>query len=753
MSTDRVEGWVRRVVAGLVLLLGGVDLALAAAGRPVPRAGLFAVAYPVSVVGGARYLLLAAGLTAVLVSRGLSHGRRPAWWAALVAAGVSLPGHHLRGGDLVGMLVAALALAALVGAARLFAARADPVLLRRGVGVLVAGELAVLGYAVVGLYWLHLEPPETGRAAWAVRDALRLLFLLPTEAAPTTHHGHWFVGSVRVAALVVAIVGLSRLVAAVLGEPGQHRDRDRVRRLLDAWATDSLAYFHLLPDKNWVFSADGDAFVGYAVVGTAAVALAGPVGAPGSRRQAAAEFHRMCVRNGWTPVFHQVDEADRVELAAAGWKFLTIGEEAVLDLTTWTLDGRPRKGLRSALRRCERAGYRVVDLAQPIDESTMEQLAAVSDSWLAAGGHRERRFTVGRFDPAYLRDTRVVAVCDAAGTVQAFANILPAFQSTVATFDLMRRRPDSVNGTMDLLFVGMVDRLRAAGFTGMSLGLAPLSGTAEPTGVADRALRLLHDYGERVFHFAGLRAFKAKWSPRWVPRYLAYRSEADLVRAASAVARVGELVDPRGPLGRAVALLRRFPVTAAFAAVELWLMVVTALDVRVQGALLARFGVSWHALAAGRVWVLVTSPLVPAEPGLLWSNLVLLLVVLPLAEWRVGSRAVPVVFFLGDWAGTLPTVLCAHLAALAGVAGAAELASVPTAGSSAGSVALAAAVLWTLPAGWPRRVGVAGLLVVLLARVLLAGHLFDVQHLVSALAVLAALAVRDTRAARTTRPG
>ncbi|MDQ3764337.1 MAG: hypothetical protein M3460_23015 [Actinomycetota bacterium] len=49
----------------------------------------------------------------------------------------------------------------------------------------------------------------------------------------------------------------------------------------------------------------------------------------------------------------------------------------------------------------------------------------------------------------------------------------------------------------------------------------------------------------------------------------------------------------------------------------------------------------------------------------------LLAVVLPLAEWRLGSRQTSWVFLLGDWASTIPVLLALKAAAAAGIAAAA----------------------------------------------------------------------------------
>ena len=66
----------------------------------------------------------------------------------------------------------------------------------------------------------------------------------------------------------------------------------------------------------------------------------------------------------------------------------------------------------------------------------------VSDLWMTASGHRERTFTVGRFDPAYLRATTIAVVRDGDDRIVAFANIVPSYHSSEGNFDLMRRRPD-----------------------------------------------------------------------------------------------------------------------------------------------------------------------------------------------------------------------------------------------------------------------------------------------------------------------
>jgi hypothetical protein len=189
-------------------------------------------------------------------------------------------------------------------------------------------------------------------------------------------------------------------------------------------------------------------------------------------------------------------------------------------------------------------------------------------------------------------------------------------------------------------------------------------------------------------------------------------------------------------------LLRRFPVSAAFATLQLWIMTATALDPRLHAQLLRHFGLNWHHLATGQLWRLVTAPLLQTTAGFAWSNLLLLAVVVPLAEWRLGSRSTPLIFFGGDWLSAIPILLGLHLAA-ASSDQAAQLAATPDVGSSAGGWALAAALAWSLPPGRWRQLTLTAILGGLTVVAVAYHRLFDLQHLTSAILVIAALAVRN----------
>ena len=534
----------RRLAAISVSILGALDILLAAKRRPIVRIALFHPGRQHVATVTSRYVLLVCGLVLLGSLRSLWHGKRRSWQICVAVVALSAIAHPLRRGDLVGLAPTIAVGLGLLASRRFFPARGDPAYARQGVRWLLFGSTLVFVYGTAGL-WLFdnsfREPNELGESAV---QALRLLFILPsTTIDPVTHHGSWFIDSVRFMMIVVVLVSAWHLVHPVILRASAHRsEHDQIQRLLEQHATTGLAYFHLLDDKLRYLADDGRAFLTYRLVGSTAVALGEPIGEPDSCRAVARSFVEYCELNGWAVAFHQVSEPGAELLSSIGLRRLKIGEEAIVPVQTFALEGSHFKRTRSKNRQLEREGVTIEELIAPIDDDTMDELRDVSDAWLADGGHRERTFTLGSFDPHYLHETTVLVARSPGGRIEAFVNVLPSFQSRIGNFDLMRRRPDSPNGVMELMLVHLIERFRAEGDEGMTLGFAPLA-NIEGEGIVARTLRAIYERESTAFNFKGLFEFKDKWRPRWEPRYLVYRSDLQLPKVALAVARVGERHD------------------------------------------------------------------------------------------------------------------------------------------------------------------------------------------------------------------
>jgi len=312
--------------------------------------------------------------------------------------------------------------------------------------------------------------------------------------------------------------------------------------MIETLGGSSLDFFKYSADKRFFFDSRREGVISYGVSGGTAVALGDPV-VPDADvlGRIVDEWLAFGRRNGWRLAFHQVSPRWLCAYSNADLAAVKIGEEAVVNLDTFSISGNHMKAFRSAINRLTRDGYTVRSYKPPLDDELLEALREVSDIWLHLGRRRERRFTLGQFDEEYLRECRVFTVEDGEGKVYAFSNLIFDGVPGEATIDLMRRREEP-DGAMDLLFVRMFEALRADGYRSFSLGMAPLAnvGTGEHSRVIERALRQLYERGDRLFSYRGLRAYKEKFHPDWEPRFTVYETEAHLPFIVVAIGRLTE---------------------------------------------------------------------------------------------------------------------------------------------------------------------------------------------------------------------
>jgi phosphatidylglycerol lysyltransferase len=274
--------------------------------------------------------------------------------------------------------------------------------------------------------------------------------------------------------------------------------------------------------------------------------LGDPVGPQEEWESTIDSFVRFCRKQGWRVGFHQVGSTCLSFYEARGFRWMRVGDDAIVDLSRFSLAGSSMKEFRNTVSRLDRLGYRVHRFDAPLSEELVEDLKRISDTWLAIPGHRERQFTLGRFESSYVRTTPVYVAYNSADEPVAFVNLVPSYQDGLSTVDLMRRTNDSVNGLMDFLFAKVFLDLKARGERRFSLGMAPLgnAGQHSASSVDERLVHLLMNKVPFLFRTDSLRRFKAKYAHEWWPRYAVYESRFDLPRLAIALRLVSELPQP-----------------------------------------------------------------------------------------------------------------------------------------------------------------------------------------------------------------
>ncbi len=332
--------------------------------------------------------------------------------------------------------------------------------------------------------------------------------------------------SLRALVGAIGFAGFAALVALLRPArtrvaPASPAELERARPLVAA-SPRCDAHLALVGDKSLLFHPDGSAFLMYGVQGRSWVAMGDPIGRKAAGRELAWQFRELADHAGGRAVFYEVGPDELPLYLDLGLSPQKLGEDARVPLADFSLAGGGRKALRAAHNRAVREGCSFEIVPPEGVAQILDTLAEISASWLEEKRAREKRFSVGRFDRAYL-SLLPIALVRQAGRIVAFANVWPGGAKSELSIDLMRHASDAPPGVMDYLFAELMLWGRAQGYPWFSLGVAPLSGleTRRFAPLWNRTGALLFQYGEHFYNFQGLRAFKDKFDPIWEPRYLA----------------------------------------------------------------------------------------------------------------------------------------------------------------------------------------------------------------------------------------
>ncbi|MEN6608504.1 MAG: phosphatidylglycerol lysyltransferase domain-containing protein [Bryobacteraceae bacterium] len=538
------------VVAVTLLSLGSGLLNLYSVINPgLPeRVHLLRKIFPLEFVHLSRSATLLIGFTLVVASFNIYRRKRLAFWVVAVLGFFSVMFHLTKGVDYEEALLSLALLISLFLARHSFTVRSRRPNWRGALERVIAAFALAIAYGMAG-FWL-IEPRQFGiDFNWyqALHHTIEFLTLQGDPSLqPHTHYAAWFLDSLYLMTSAAFLYSLYAVFRPVLYQFRTHPlEIERARRILEQHGRSSQDFFKARADKSYFFSEDERCFLAYRVGRSFAVVLGDPVGPAETIGPIVREFTRFCQDNGWGIAFHQALPDFLDVYQELGFKKLKVGDDAVVDLPQFTLDGKAAKTFRSKVNQLEKDGIHTRYYEPPIAPELMAQIREVSDEWLQIPGRRERRFALGIFDEEYLGSTPIFTAEDSAGRVLAFVNLVPSYRKGEATIDLMRRRTEAPNGIMDYVFVKLFLRVKGESFERFNLGMAPMAGfqNQEEAGPEERAIHAFFQHLNFLFSYKGLLAYKSKFATIWEPRYLIYRNILDLPRVAMAISTVSEVDD------------------------------------------------------------------------------------------------------------------------------------------------------------------------------------------------------------------
>jgi lysylphosphatidylglycerol synthetase-like protein (DUF2156 family) len=561
---------IRRLAAGAIFLTGLVDLLVAVSRPAATHLTLIRQYLPLGLAQAAGALVALAGVGLMMLARGVLRGQRRSWAVATGLLAVSLALHLLHGASLGGLVVSGVVLALLLAERDLFATAADQASARSAAATVVVGGVAAVGAATIAIEVSgrvrHHPLPSWPHVILATAERLVGLHAV---ALPDSIDD-WVSPGLLAAGVGLALVALYLLTRPVVDRrlsagrgpapedaaagPGstapapavsarraaELRARDIVRR----HGTGTLDYFALRDDKQWFFHRDS--LVAYAVYGGVCLISPDPIGPQSERLQAWESFRAYCDRRGWGVAVMAAAEEWLPVYRDYGMRHIYIGDEAVVDVQRFSLQGGRMKGLRQAVNRVERYGY-TVEFCDPAAVGPEVGRSLIELMTKNRRGEQERGFSMmlGRlFDPrdagllltvVYGPDKQPAAMCQ----------FVPSAAISGYSLDLMRRDPgEHPNGLLDFALCATIDHLKERGGRGLSLNFAAMRSTLEGesgTGLTQRVERWALKRMSSVLQIESLWRFNAKYEPDWLPRYVVFDSPEQFAPAVVTILRAESL--------------------------------------------------------------------------------------------------------------------------------------------------------------------------------------------------------------------
>ncbi|MFH1150756.1 MAG: phosphatidylglycerol lysyltransferase domain-containing protein [Actinomycetota bacterium] len=435
-----------------------------------------------------------------------------------------------------GVVTICLAVALLVAAPR-FPARPDPHSYRRFKATLPVFCAVFFGYGVLGLYLLRFQVGLRDQGVYAL--AYRSVAVTVGEAGVAMHG--WAM-AFRVSLTAVAGIGFACLLSMLFRpyrdfNQAEGERLQRARELVRRYGSDSLAYFNLRHDKSLFFLED-EAFLAYRVVGDVAVMSGDPVGPASLLPALLAEFREYCLTRGWRMGGIGANGNLAPLYENAGLKAFPLGEEAVVHLQRFSLEGRAMRKLRQSVNKMGRMGYTMEFMFNAgIPAHVRHELARISSDW--RGGREETGFSMGlgRLLAVEDPDCLLSLAYDGGMNPVGFLYLVPMYPGLGYSLDIHRYKPDTPGALNEFMIASTALFLKSKGYSDLSLHFLALSQhyREDSPREASRLWAFAAGKLDRLFPVVSSYRFDRKFLPGYTPRVILHQSAADLLLVAFSV--------------------------------------------------------------------------------------------------------------------------------------------------------------------------------------------------------------------------
>jgi phosphatidylglycerol lysyltransferase len=483
-----------------------------------------------------------AGLFLLVTAAFMLRGLRTAWWFAIALSVISIFGHITKGIDYEEATVALLILGSLVATRKEYHIKTNPRLGTVGLQTAMLSMAAVLLYGVVGFYFLDKKHFQIDfnifQSFWYT---LQNFFLIgSSDLIPRDSFARDFIYLIKISGFAsISFLVYSLVRPYVFRVTPTDEERARAKSLTQQFGNSALDFFKTYSDKFIFAPPEINAYISYRVSRNFAVVLENPVAeSRDEMKKCIVSFSRYSYENGLKDIYYRVPKESLPIYFELSRKSLFLGQEGVVDLDSFSLEGGEKKSIRNALNKIKEQGYTSHINAPPLRDGLIQKLKAVSDEWLKLTDREEIIFSQGMFVEKEIKEQTVITIENNEEKIIAFLNIIPDFVKNEGTYDLLRKTNDAPNGIMDHILVEMFKYFKASGIKCVNLGFAPMSGLNDPHNFTEKSMKFAYEKIRSFSSYKGQRDYKEKFNPLWNDKFLIYSNDYDLLQVPGVLAQV-----------------------------------------------------------------------------------------------------------------------------------------------------------------------------------------------------------------------
>ncbi len=483
-----------------------------------------------------------AGLLLLVTAAFMLRGLRSAWWFAIGFSVISIIGHITKGIDYEEATIALLVVGSLIATRKEYHIKTNPKLGTVGLQTALLSMGAVLLYGIVGFYFLDKKHFQIDfnlfQSFWYT---IQNFFLVGSQdLIPRDGFARDFIYLIKISGfLSISFLVYSLVRPYVYKVTPTVEEITRARSLTQQFGSSALDFFKTYYDKFIFAPPDINAFISYRVSRNFAVVLENPVAENNEEmKKCIVAFSRYSYDNGLKDIYYRVPKECLPIYYQLSRKSLFLGQEGVVDLNTFTLEGGEKKSIRNALNKIREQGYTTQINRPPLRDGLIQKLKAVSDEWLKLTGREEIVFSQGTFNEKEIKEQTVITVENSEEKIIAFLNIIPDYVQNEGTYDLLRKTADAPNGIMDYILVEMFKYFKSTGTRFVNLGFAPMSGLDDPHNFTEKSMKFAYEKFRSFSLFKGQRDYKDKFNPEWHDKFLIFSNDYDLLQVPGILGKV-----------------------------------------------------------------------------------------------------------------------------------------------------------------------------------------------------------------------